>query len=214
MSDTEMEKGVREFLRSSAPPFLLTVLVGAFAWWITHTVDRLASQPIVKYAIAEAPSQCESVGACTSVVLEIENLSRTKFSNVTFELQVRKQPGQFVGKVTSVAVPPASITNVTEPVNNSITIRFDEFHPGFEGHVSAQYAADDGIVLLLSSSDQAMRLVRPSITTFFLENEFWVLLGALTALLAISASVLVPNKSTGRALGVVFAAGFLVLLAL
>lgn len=187
------ENSLLAFFRTDSPPFILTVIIGAAAWWITHTVDRAISQPIVEFSIRETSVDCEEYESCKSVILRIENLSDTRFSEVEFELQTRNLEGKFIGQAKVAMEPPAGKISKTKVVNDSLLISFEEFHPRFVGVFNAKYANGDQLVLLLKKSATSMKLVKPSMETFFVRHEFVLLFGALELLFVTGLAML--NKS-------------------
>lgn len=81
---------LRKVLLTDKASFLLTVLLGAVAWSITHIVDRITSAPTVEYSVviqkgfrADAPNR---------TIVTLQNLSsKTSFENVTVILR-KKSP--------------------------------------------------------------------------------------------------------------------------
>jgi len=186
-------------MRLGSPPFALVVLVGAAAWWITHTVDRITGAPTIEYSIEEDRLEtCIDGIQCGEVTVQLNNLSNESFRKVTFELFFLNGVGSFEKEVKIEMQAPA--WGPRQVINNSraISVEFQLLQPGAKANITARYAGDDVTVFFLKESDDSIKLITPSIETFFVKNEHTLLGFAISILVVftifvVTGSILLPS---------------------
>lgn len=179
MGMAESAQNIKAALRAASPPFILTLLMAAIAWWISHTVDRITSAPTVKYSLEEGRDNSCHPSPCLTVTFRIHNLSDTLFENLVFNIEpANAETKSRLEGATPITESPAMTPQVVE-ANNAFTVAFSQLHPGAKATVSARISELTPIVVTLINSDKAINLVKPSIETVFVECEMWLLLAGL-----------------------------------
>lgn len=169
-------------------PFLVTLFAACAGWAINHVVDRVLDSPTIVY-------KTDIVAASNGKIVKVTmtNLSKQAFFGLKFEIQA---PGIRICDTPPKYEPPAWPSN-KPPAQGTDGVAFiiDQLHPSWEMSMCAKLNGDKTPVFLLretgssssqgESSKQAVRLVKPSLETFFVRHNL-ILMGllALASLIA------------------------------
>jgi hypothetical protein len=163
-------------------PYFVTISIAALGWAITHMVDRLLNTPMIKYSEQKISSNGEE-----TLFLTFKNITRDK----TFKkLQIiLTAPSDGVIKSGAV-IPVQPAWEGDQPyqvAGRTFEFTFPEFQPGWEIEISANYTGSAQPSLRLSSPEQTVYAIRPSLKSWLVENDVEV----LTGLAAVGALVLI-----------------------
>lgn len=172
-------------------PLLVTIALTAVGWSVVHLVDRLLSAPIIEMYLSEP--------AASTMTLRLTNLTHdTVFRDL--DLLLTAPEDGHIRHFAIVPVQPAS--EGQEPATTagrSAEFKFPELQPGGTFYVEAIFdgAMKPSIRILLPSGP--IRVVSPSLETFILKNETWILGGLIAGgsfLVLIYSVVCAPKKAT------------------
>lgn len=177
-------------------PYIVTIVVAALAWALTHMADRLLSTPMVKYTIQELSSNTGK-----TVFLTFKNITRDKaFKGLQILLTASSDGLITTGSV--IPVQPASEgAQPYQVAGRTFEFTFPEFQPGWQIEISADYTGSARPSLRMSSPEQTIYAVVPSLKSFLVEYDIEILL--LLALSWTIALLLIwtiarPRKSEAR----------------
>jgi hypothetical protein len=165
-------------------PYLVTLVIGALAWALTHAVDRLLSTPMVKYSVQQISSNENK-----TVYLTFKNITRDKtFKKLHLILTAPSDGVIAAGAV--IPVQPASEGDQPYQVEGrTFEFTFPEFQPGWQIEISVDYTGSSQPSLRLSSPDQTVYAIAPSIQSILVEYDIEILM-ALAVLAAVWALAL------------------------
>lgn len=193
LSMTVAQRTVAE-LRKGSPSFVVTALVTAVAWWISHTVDRVTTEPTLEYRIEKISnfSKDGQQAPCQCVVLTVENLSSLLFKGVRLELT--SKGGHFTDLVAFVSLGEMSGSPESVDVgNDDLAVTLGQLQPGAKFQIIGKYTGAIGTPeVFVASSEAAIHLTTPSLQTYFARHE-GLLLGLLLILLAAFATIVVTG---------------------
>lgn len=160
---------------------MLTFLLGASAWLITHAVDRLSASPIVEYRLTE-----KRAADGVEVSCQIENLCVDRcFKNLKFTLAGPPNDDQCFTNENFTISPPGYAPNEPEMSPRQLAIVLPEFHPRWRFEFTAKKMSDFPCRVLVSSdldsngnvrdSAEPVELVPSGLSTFLLKYELQVL---------------------------------------
>jgi hypothetical protein len=153
-------------------PYVVTILIAALAWAITHMADRLLSSPMIKYSEQKISSNGEQ-----TLFLTFKNITRDKtFKKLQIILTAATD-----GVITSGAIIPAQPAwegdQPYQVAGRTFEFTFPEFQPGWEIEISANYTGSAQPTLRLSSPEQTVYAIRPSLKTLVVEYDVELLTG-------------------------------------
>lgn len=179
-----------KILTANQLPYLVAVGFAAVGWGITHSVDRIVESPIVE--VAEKTSTLPNGNK--RLELKIENLSN---SDVVREIELlikfRKHDGNFyTDTLRMLPTPPAYVTQANPDILNrnnyngmSQFFRIDMLHPGWKVRFLVDYMSDSHPIYQFRAAKNAMRVMEPSLATFFARNEQKILWGGILSIIAV-----------------------------
>lgn len=177
-------------LRGDSPPYIVTLLLAALAWYVTHLVDRARETPLVEASIAVAAA-ATGPGGERHATLEIENLSDRLFRAVGFELLMSDAGGAITGFEKPIAYAPAvPMTEAPELANGGMSFTLPYLQPENRLSLSFRYTGGGTPRLVVAQSASAILVTPPSCTTFFVRHEALVLLGLIAAFAAATAALI------------------------
>jgi hypothetical protein len=152
-------------------PYIVTIVIGALAWALTHMADRLLSTPMVKYTIQEISSSSGK-----TVFLTFKNITRDRtFKGLQIVLTASSDGVITAGAV--IPVQPASEgAQPYQVAGRTFDFTFSEFQPGWQIEISADYTGSAVPSLRMSDPDQTIYAVAPSLKSFLVEYDIEILL--------------------------------------
>ena len=153
-------------------PYLVTILIGALAWSVTHLVDRLNNTPLLKYDMIIEQSK-----NTRRLIISLDNITSNKvFRNLSI---VTSMPLE--GTITKINVIP------TEPAfegdnpyiisknGRTAEIKLPVVQPGWLFNISIEYTGENRPRGRIDINNDSVMLTRPCLKTFLVENEFEVI---------------------------------------
>lgn len=168
---------LRRVFFSESVPFAITLLVGALGWFVTRYVDRVSAAPILEY---EFSMREDSKGQQTISVALANLTEATSFSDLEFTLLSHGPSSKFTDASIRV-LPPAWEGDIKEPIpeGQSASFKIPKLQPGGRMTLEAACQNCGRVTFHLRSSSSALRMLEPSLSTFFLRYEPFVLGGLL-----------------------------------
>ena len=187
-------------LSADSAPYLVTLAIAGIAWAITHTVDRIVTSPIVEYDIVY-----ETGDGVTKVVVRLENLSTgTGFRNVTFVLREAARDADIAFDCKEcrslvIGTAPVSTTGyAADSTTQSVTFRVPSLPPGGRVDLVAHYTGQARPIFLVKEDGSDIRLLEPSLETWFARHESNVILAIIAFWLALLAVTVVVAGRAGH----------------
>jgi hypothetical protein len=175
-------------------PYIITLIVAALAWTLTHIVDRLLAAPLLTYQ-----HQIIENGGKKSLYLTLKNITKDKtFQNV--HLILTAAPGGSIADAAVIPIQPAwegDQPGVT--AGRTFAYTFSKMQPESQYEISISYSGNDPPTLRMSS-DGTISFVSPSWETWIVENEIsllaWLLIAGIICLVfaTMAASYLTPRE--------------------
>ncbi|UPK02016.1 hypothetical protein [Bradyrhizobium sp. 170] len=155
---------------SDKAPYIVTIVVAGLTWAATHLADRLLSTPIVKYSVQRIATKDSQ-----TIYLTFKNITRDKtFKQLQLILTAPSDGVITTGAV--IPVQPASEGDQPYQVaGRTFAFTFPEFQPGWQIEISADYTGSKEPSLRLSSPDQTVYAIKPSIETIIVEYHIQIL---------------------------------------
>jgi hypothetical protein len=124
---------IKRQMLSDKAPYIVTIVIAALAWALTHMADRLLSTPMIKYTIQEISSETGK-----AVFLTFKNITRDKtFKGLQILLTASSD-----GLITSGAVipvqPASEGTQPNQVAGRTFEFTFPEFQPGWQIEISSR----------------------------------------------------------------------------
>ncbi|MGE0874114.1 MAG: hypothetical protein AB7O31_05515 [Burkholderiales bacterium] len=172
-------------------PYMLALFVGALGWAVSHTSERLISSPTVEYSIAYDPVDPVKPDERKRVTVRIRNLSdKETFRNVTFVLRRQSESAmlKFIGGSSAIVPRAPAWIGESEAVEQEDAVQFSLalVPPGSTIELHADVSGIDEAVFQGKVKDGSFRLVKCSLATFVVRNEFWIIfVGLVVWLLAL-----------------------------
>jgi hypothetical protein len=156
-------------------PYAITIVMAALTWAATHLADRLLSTPMVKYSVQRLATKDGQ-----TLYLTFKNITRDKtFKQLQLILTAPSNGVIISGAV--IPVQPASEGDQPYKVEGrTFEFVFPEFQPGWQIELSVNYTGSAQPSLRLSSPDQTIYAVTPSIETAIVEYDIEILAGLAT----------------------------------
>jgi hypothetical protein len=147
-------------------PYAVTIVMAALTWAVTHLADRLLSTPMVKYSV-----QRLSTKDGQTLYLTFKNVTRDKtFKQLQLVLTAPSNGVIISGAV--IPVEPASEGDRPYRVaGRTFEFTFPEFQPGWQIELSVNYTGSAQPSLRLSSPEQTVYALTPSIETVIVEYD-------------------------------------------
>lgn len=181
--------------REGSPPYVLTLFLGALAWYVTHVVDRAHETPLVEQRI--------SVGSILAgqserrATLKLENLSNELFRNTRFQILFSGRSGDVTRIEPPVALAPAApMTDQPSTGNNAMAFTLQRLQPRDQLQLIFYYRGDGIPYLVLMDAGAPLVLVEPNMETFFVRHEFAILMGLIVVFGLFTAAVVVASPRT------------------
>jgi hypothetical protein len=196
---------IHRLLGSEKAPFLLALLLAAFAWCVTRVADRAVALPIIEYAPAHLNSLpkgidkyqlCERSKGLQAYAFSIRNISKqVAFTNLVLYFYAGED--RIISETRWVNRPPGLARPDSPPCDAAIsrarTLTLGQLQPGWSG-TAVVWANDTKPPLLIfeplsagnAADSKAVYLVESNITTWIIRNEFdlyYVTLALLAALI-------------------------------
>lgn len=192
-------------------PYIITLIVAAVAWSLTHIADRLLATPLVTYQ-----EQIVENSGKKSLYLTLKNITRDKTFR-TIHLIIAAPPGGSITDRAVIPIEPAWEGNQPGTLEGrTFAYTFPELQPGGQLEVSVTYTGSDRPTLRMSA-DGTIDFVKPSWQTWLAENEITILAWAVgigivalviaTILGSVASSQEPEQNPEGRITGLAWAAG-------
>jgi len=161
---------------AKSAPYLVSLLLAAAGWAVTHVVDRTLASPIIEYRTLIRPGANDD----QQFRVSLSNLSSQAFANTTFEIQGSKN-----ATLLSACDPPweerePAWVSETSPEmgNNAIKYNLSQLHPGWEVTLCAKFkgSGSPNFILKSTKDGRPLKLERCSIETYFVRHETGILL--------------------------------------
>lgn len=176
---------------SDKVPYIVTILVGALAWSVTHVVDRLNNTPLLKYDMLIKQS-----GGSPSLIITLQNVTNNKvFKNLSIVASTSEN-----GAIKSIGIRP------TEPAfegdspytistnRRTAQITLPVIQPGWLFEVTIKYTGANRPRLRIDTSNDIVMLTMPGIKTFLVAYEFEVILGFIVLWLVFLAIIFIASR--------------------
>jgi hypothetical protein len=192
--------GFLNALRGDSPPFIVTLLFAAIAWYLTYVVDTARKLPLLEQRIdvAQIAPADAKVGEHYATLF-LENLSEQMFQDTRLEVVLRDNDGciQRLGRAS--AYPPAPGLTVQPIIEDcSMSITLPEMQPENRLGLGFYYVGSGTPTLMLrstaTSSHSGVMAVPPSLTTFFIRNQTCLLTVLLALFVVVTVISLVPSR--------------------
>jgi hypothetical protein len=151
-------------------PYIVTIVIAGIAWTITHMADRLLSTPMVKYTIEQISSKNGQ-----TAFLTFKNITRDKtFKQLQVILAASSDGVITAGAV--IPVQPASEGDQPYQVaGRTFVFTFPEIQPGWQIEISADYTGSALPSLRMSSPEQTIYAITPSLKSLVVEYDIEIL---------------------------------------
>jgi hypothetical protein len=163
-------------ISATSAPYLVSMLLAAAGWAVTHVVDRTLASPIIEYRTFVKPAESGE----RHFRVSLSNLSTQAFSDTTFEIQ-----GSDEATLVSACDPPweqrsPAWVSETRPEsgNNAIRFRLSQIHPDWQVTLCVIFKGKGAPNFILKETERGrpLRLIGCSIETFFVRHETQILL--------------------------------------
>jgi hypothetical protein len=172
-------------LAGEKAPYLITVLVAGIGWAVTHSVDRVLASPTLMYE-----TRINHSGNINQYTITLNNITRDeRFDDLTFTVLIRD--GKCAGDpkvypalpAPEIKQPPECQDAVVESQTNvaDATFEIPQIHPGWSMDLVTNFYGEGAPHFRFQTKKDSVRLVRPSLETWFVVHEMWIL-GSLVAL--------------------------------
>jgi hypothetical protein len=165
------EKGsiAKQRMLGEKAPYVVTLIVAALAWAVTHIVDRLLTTPLLTYR-----SQIIQGAGNKSLYLTLKNITKDKtFRNV--HLIITSAQGEVMRDPAVIPIQPAWEGDQPWTLSGStLEYNFSEIQPGSQFEVSVTFAGREQPTVRMSS-ENTIDFARPSWETWIVENENFLL---------------------------------------
>jgi len=153
-------------------PFIVTLLTAALAWSVTHIVDRLNNTPFLKYDLLIEDSR-----NIRRLRISLENITNDKvFRNLSI---VASSPhDSAISRISIVPQEPAFEGDKPYSISESgrtAQIKLPVVQPGWSFDILVEYAGKNRPYLRIETKNDTVKLTRPNLETFLVENEFKVI---------------------------------------
>jgi len=179
-------KTFAEVLSHEKVPYLVTIFFAALGWVVTYTVGRVDATPTVMYKTCYQTCKNQKTAS-----VEIENISRDKvFNNLEIGFFAENKSDKYTRYWWEADAP--AWKGQQQPASNGSTLSLTiaKLQPGWRITLGAAYEGPEAPTFRLISSDDTVRLVKPSPETFFVQHEFGVIFSMLGLYLVIIGLVL------------------------
>jgi hypothetical protein len=157
---------------SDKAPYIVTILMAALTWALTHVADRLLATPMLQYEVQDLSSQ----GRQTQY-LTFKNITRDKTFRGVHLVLTAPADGLFTQGAVIPVQPASEGDKPYQLVGRTFEFTFPELQPGWKVEISVDYTGSGRPSIRLSSSDQTIYAVKPSLETWLVEYDLEVLLG-------------------------------------
>lgn len=187
-------------LRGDSPPYIVTLLFAAVAWYLTYVVDTARHLPLLEQRITPAPTAPAAARPGEHyATLYLENLSDEMFKNTVLDVVFGRGPGSVTRLGPTSGYPPSPGPMISPTLENgSISITLAELQPGDRLSIGFFYVHEGTPVVVLrgtdTSSKHGVMMVPPSLTTFYIRHQTCL----LTILLTLFALFTIASLLRGR----------------
>ena len=184
-----MKAFIVKILTANQLPYLVAVAFAVIGWGVTHSVDRIVESPLVE--VSEKNTTLENGNK--RLDLTIENLSNSDVvREIVLLIKFPKHDGYFyTDSLRMLPTPPAYVTQFNPDVLNrknyngmSQFFRIDMLHPGWKVRFVAEYESESKPIYQFRAAENAMKIMEPSLATFFAKNEQKILWGGILSIIA------------------------------
>jgi hypothetical protein len=176
---------------SDKAPYVVTILMAALTWSLTHVADRLLATPMLQYEVQDLSSQ----GRQTQY-LTFKNITRDKTFRGVRLVMTAPADGLFTQGAVIPVQPASEGDRPYQMVGRTFEFTFPELQPGWKVEISVDYTGSAPPTIRLSSSEQTIYAVKPSVETWLVEYELYILIGfaAIWVFLLVLIWLLSPRK--------------------
>lgn len=158
----------RSAISEEKVPYLVTIFFASLGWVVTYSVERMDRSPTITFNTTQQDS-----GSQKTTNVRIENITRDKvFKNLQFAFVLERDGDKFI-RPWITPVPPATEGQVAPNIaGHSLTFNIAQLQPGWQMDLGAEYQGSGKPSFRAENSSDTVRLVTPSIETFFVLHEF------------------------------------------
>jgi hypothetical protein len=159
-------------------PYVLTLLVAALGWSVTHTVDRLTQMPIIEYKIHDPTKYGERVIKC-----EVTNICDKVFRDLNLYLTVAQ------GKMLIISTPEIGFVKPIMPdpfrskaayiQGHNAAYFVPELQPLCSVSLETRARGPGDVELRYYNGHEAIRLIEAGFQTWLVENEIEIMFGLI-----------------------------------
>jgi hypothetical protein len=153
-------------------PYIVTILMAALTWSLTHIADRLLATPMIRYEVQNLSTQGRQ-----AQYLTFKNITRDKTFRGLRLVLTAAADGQFTQGAVIPFQPASEGDRPYQLAGRTFEFTFPEFQPGWKIEISVGYTGSAPPTLRLSSADQTIYAVVPSLETLLVEYDLEVLIG-------------------------------------
>jgi hypothetical protein len=157
---------------SDKAPYIVTILLAALTWSLTHFADRLLATPMLRYEIQDLSSQDRK-----TQFLTFKNITRDKTFRDVHLILAAPADGLFTEGAIIPIQPAWEGDQPYQMAGRTFEFTFPEIQPGWTIEVSVGYTGSSPPTIRLSSTKQTIYAVTPSAETFLVEHELGILIG-------------------------------------
>lgn len=153
-------------------PYVITLVVAALAWTLTHTVDRLLATPLLTYEIASSTTEDGDKRSTFTFI----NITRDK-TYYNLRVLITAPADGVIKSGPILPVQPASEGDKPPSIaGRTFDFTFPEFQPQWQFSIPVVYSGQGETTLRLSLPQAALYAVNPSVQTSLVQHEFGVMM--------------------------------------
>jgi hypothetical protein len=152
-------------------PYIITILMAALTWSLTHIVDRLLATPMLRYEVRNQSTQGRQTQYWT-----FRNITRDKTFRDVRLLLTASADGLFTEGAVIPVQPASEGDKPHQMAGRTFEFTFPELQPGWKIEIFVSYTGTAPPSIRLSSTNQTIYAVMPSVETFLVEHELGILL--------------------------------------
>ncbi len=186
---------ISKLLRREKPPLALALAIALLSWTLSHTADRLLSQPVVAYSVRTNDIERKQV------TVRFENVSRDRlFESLQLVIRI---PTADSSRIDSVATRFGAntfsrrrfaVSDSTRRDDASVTL--ERFHPGWMVTVTLWLTRPSpGLQVVADAPREPVLLLKEGVQIFLVRHEIKVLFGLAALLLLVA--LMITSVATG-----------------